>query len=150
MKNKLMILMLCIMCLVLSGCNKKAISGDTFAAAFDSDKCQVKNLTGDYERETDVVVMDKAYCDTYEMEYYRLDSVQTAKDIFKTNADEFRKDKTGTNLEKDYAEGNYEIYSLTCGGKFRYIARVDDTIIYVYADDTYKKEISKILEKLGY
>lgn len=150
MKNKFIIILLLLMIFTLSGCDKKSITGESFSAKLTNSECTVTNLSENYESNYNIVEMYKAYCENFDIEYYKFDSSSTAKDIFNTNYDTFIKDKTGTNLEKKYDEGNYNIYSLTCGGKFRYISRIDDTLIYVYDDDTYKKDIIKILDILGY
>ncbi len=45
---------------------------------------------------------------------------------------------------------NYSTYSLTTNGKYKYLSRIDNTLIYIDASDDYKDAIKDIIKELGY
>ena len=45
---------------------------------------------------------------------------------------------------------NSEKYSLKTGGRYMVISRIENTVVYVNASDTYKKEIDETLKEINY
>lgn len=86
----------------------------------------------------------------YQIEFYELSSVSKAESMFESNKDYF-KDRAGSKrVTSSYGFGNYDIYSLTSNGDFMYLCRIDNTLLYIDVDDSYKKEVKEIIDELDY
>ena len=86
----------------------------------------------------------------YQIEFYELASESKAISMFESNKDYF-KDRAGSSrVTSAYGFGNYDIYSLTSNGDFMYLCRIDNTLLYIDVDDSYKKEVQEIIDELDY
>lgn len=87
---------------------------------------------------------------SYQIEFYVLASESNAISMFESNKEYF-KDRAGAKrVTSSYGFGNYDIYSLTSEGDFMYLCRIDNTLLYIDVDDTYKKEVKEIIDELDY
>ena len=56
--------------------------------------------------------------------------------------------KGNATIESSKSIGNQSRYSLKANSKFKLISRIENTLIYVDAPDTYEKNIKEILKEL--
>lgn len=45
---------------------------------------------------------------------------------------------------------NYSSYSITTGGKYKFVERVEKTVIYLNVDKEYKDDVKDLVKELGY
>lgn len=137
----------------LTGCdNKKAISVDKFDNVLNSKEYTVEENKEYYDTFIDITDGRKAKCsDKWEMEFFILSGNKDAELMFEKdrNMIEVYKGSDGSSeLVVDLA--NYDVYEITASGHYGYVSRVDNTVLYVEAEEQYKDEIKAIIEELGY
>lgn len=86
----------------------------------------------------------------YQIEFYELSSVSKAESMFESNKDYFKERAGSKRVTSSYGFGNYDIYSLTSNGDFMYLCRIDNTLLYIDVDDSYKNEVKEIIDELDY
>ncbi|HOC06944.1 MAG: hypothetical protein ACOX21_00600 [Bacillota bacterium] len=86
--------------------------------------------------------------ENYQIEFYVVPSVDQAKRAFEENKSDFEALSGGAT--KYASVNNYSYYTKTTSDGYYVVSRTDNTFIYVSADAQYKKEISGIIEDLGY
>lgn len=72
-----------------------------------------------------------------------------AKQMFETNKTTFENSVSSSSSSSSNI-GNYNTFELNGGGKFMYLCRVDNTLIYFNVDEAYKDDAKAFIEKLGY
>ena len=87
---------------------------------------------------------------SYQIEFYVLASESKAISMFESNKDYFQDRAGSKRVTSSYGFGNYDIYSLTSEGDFMYLCRIDNTLLYIDVDDSYKKEVKEIIDELDY
>ena len=138
--------------LILTGCgNKKVITTNDF-----------KDITSNYGcASTDVLSQYAAYpyvkeatiaqnFEGWQVEFYVLDNVSNAKGMFETNKNNFIAKKANSSLETSANLGNYSSYSLTSGGYYMHVCRVDNTLLFVNVSENYKDKVKSLIDELGY
>ena len=139
--------------IVITGCgNKKAIDSDKFKKIMTDMDFQVvdaKYLFSEYDQVKEVyVALEKDR--NYQIEFYVLDTDDSATDFYNTNKTIFEDSKGSTSSYKTVNLGNVSKYTLTTDGQYKIISRIGNTAVFVSEDIKYKDDINKILKKLGY
>lgn len=130
---------------------KEYISAKQFYDEMEDEGYVMVNITAQYAS----YGIDEAYLavkpnQEYQIEFYELSSISKAESMFESNK-EFFKDRAGSSrVTSSYGFGNYDIYSLTSNGDFMYLCRIDNTLLYIDVDDSYKKEVKEIIDELDY
>ncbi|MBE5954645.1 MAG: hypothetical protein E7257_10930 [Lachnospiraceae bacterium] len=130
---------------------KKSITAGEFYDEMEEEGYVMVDVTSQYAS----YGIDEAYLavkpnQEYQIEFYELSSVSKAESMFESNKDYF-KDRAGSKrVTSSYGFGNYDIYSLTSNGDFMYLCRIDNTLLYIDVDDSYKKEVQEIIDELDY
>lgn len=70
--------------------------------------------------------------------------------MFNTNRSTFESYKGNSSSESSSSMGNYSSYTLTSNGYYMHLCRVDNTLLYVKVNDTYKDSVKKLIKELGY
>lgn len=70
--------------------------------------------------------------------------------MYNTNQQKFESQKSNRSTSSTASMKNYSTYSLTTNGKYKYLSRIDNTLIYIDASDDYKDAIKDIIKELGY
>ena len=104
---------LCFMVLLLTGCgNKEAITADDFSTIAEKYDCTVIDVMNQY---SSYGVVDNALVarnsDGWQVEFYVLDSENSAASMFNTNQSNFENSKSGTTTESSSNVGNYSTYT---------------------------------------
>lgn len=86
----------------------------------------------------------------YQIEFYELSNSDYASSFYNNNKSIFEKSKSSSNVETSISSGNNSKYTLTTNRKYKVVSRIDNTIIYVNADEGFKTEIKDLLKELGY
>lgn len=87
---------------------------------------------------------------TYEIEFYIINDVDYAKMFYNNNEEYFESTKGNTFSKSNMSLKNYSKYTLSTNAKYKVLSRVENTVIYINADDTYRDEIKSILKEIGY
>lgn len=86
----------------------------------------------------------------YQIEFYELSDDDYAIRFYNNNKSIFESSKGSTSGETSVSMKNYSKYTLSTGGKFKVVSRIDDTVLYLDVDDEYKNEVEDLLKELGY
>lgn len=149
-------IILCVVCLLmifsLTGCgSKKAITTDDFKSIAESSSYSIADVTSQYAEFNFINEATVAQSsDGWQVEFYMLEDKENATNMFNTNKSDFESKKDGFVTESSVNMPNYSTYSLTSGGYYMYLCRVDNTLLYVKVLDTYKDDVKALIKKLGY
>lgn len=83
----------------------------------------------------------------WQAEFYALDSQEHAVAMFENNKTKF---ENGSGTTASISGGNYSTYEKTGDGKFKYLCRVDSTLLYIDINETYKDDAKAFIKQLGY
>lgn len=148
MKKIVIVFMLIISLFTLSACGKKqALSDSELSSKLTELGFDVNDITDSME-DSNISVVRTANNRKYQIEYYVFKSDDTAKNAYKNNVKLFSSNKKyeGKEEEKD----NYEKYVQETDLYYNSVVRIDNTIIYVSVNIDHKKDVKKVLNKLGY
>lgn len=137
---------------ILTGCgNKTVLTTDKFKSIVTEHDLVATDITNQYEKYDYIqeVTIAKS-TDGWQLEYYVISDESYATSMFNNNKSTFESSKGNTSSESSADIGNYSSYTLTTGDKYMHICRVDNTILYVSVDKTYKDTVSDIVKELGY
>lgn len=133
------------------GKGKESITASEFYDEMNDEGLMVIDVTDQYAS----YGIDEAYIavesnQEYQIEFYELSSVSKAENMFETNKEYFEDRAGSKRVTSSYGFGNYDIYSLTSNGDFMYLCRIDNTLLYIDVDDSYKDEVKEIIDELDY
>ena len=118
---------------------KDTLTPKKFIKIMDDNDFTVSEVAENYSYKT----MKKGYIaknDDYKIEFYTFDNVSDAVEFYGKNAIAFSR----------YTEMDYEIFYDESDGKYKVVERVENTVFLINVDKKYKKDVEKIIEKLGY
>lgn len=153
--NKIKKLFLCLILGIIftTGCSliKTAITDEDFSSTMSQYNYTIQDVSQqfanyDYVKKATIALSENQ---TYQIEFYVLDTESNAKKMFKNNQKIFE-DKTKNGLTKTVDMKNYNTYSIYNKTEYRYLCRVDNTLIYIDTKVEYKDDVEKIIKKLGY
>ena len=137
-----------------TGCgDKNSIATTDFISTMESNNYYIKDVSDQYANYEFFVDATLAVNPTneYQIEFYAFTDEAGAKnsyDTTKQNQYDPLEDSSSSNVSVDV--NNYSKCSFTTATVYFYMCRVDNTMVYVKAPASYKKEIQKIIDKLGY
>lgn len=132
--------------------NKKAVSVSDFEAAAESFGYQiaVDETVESYDYVENVrIAVDTE--DDYQIDLYVLSDADRAKTVYENNKatlEEKLSRETGTS--SSVHSPKYEKYSASTKESFLYIARVDNTVLYIDVDIEHKAEVEKFIKEIDY
>lgn len=138
--------------ILLSGCfiKKNVISSDQFASIMQEHKFSITDATDQYSNFAYVSSVQVATSKDFQIEFYILDSEENAMKMYTRNKSNFEKEKTSSALTTDSSVNNYSSFSITDNTMYRYICRVENTLIYVNTTKESKDKVKEIIASLGY
>ena len=86
----------------------------------------------------------------YQIEFYELSNEENAISMYNTNKSKFESQKSNVYSHATTNMKNYSTYALTANGKYKYISRIDNTMIYLDVDEEYKDPIKNLMKEIGY
>ena len=151
-KRGILLGIVCLLTLfITTGCmNKKAITTSEFKSKMDNKGFTITDVKEQYAQYDYVEEATIASNGNYQIEFYKISNVDKANGMFNTNKKIFKESKGNGAIETTNKMGNYENYSLTSGGYYMYLCRVDNTLIYIKVNTTYKDSVINIIKDLGY
>lgn len=142
-----------IMLFNLTGCAKKeAISIEKFNEIVKNQDCSVEENLEYYDKFIDIIAGSKAkYSDKWEMNFYVLSGNKDAELMFEKDRNILESYKKNVSkLQIETTMPSYELYEIVASEHFGYVCRIDNTVLYVDAEEQYKDEIKAVIEELGY
>lgn len=97
----------------------------------------------------------KAYLATsedysYKIEFYELEDDNYATLFYNNNKAILEASKGSASAENSIAIKNYAKYSLSSNGKYMVVSRINNTVLYVSVEETYKDAVKGIIEEIDY
>ena len=152
-KKVLTILLFLITVCCLTGCgNKKAITIDEYKDIMSTNSFVLNNAKNRISVNSNIkdIYIAANPKDNYQIEFYVLESVDTAKIFFSENKTRFSKEVGKNKIETKSKKGNSEKYTVTSLGQYRLVSRIENTVIYLDTRESNKKKVDEILKELGY
>lgn len=87
---------------------------------------------------------------SYKIEFYELSDVEYATMFYNNNKSIFESTKGNASSETSVSMNNYSKYTLSTGGKYKVVSRIDNTVLYLNVDSSNKDVVKDLLEELGY
>lgn len=151
--KKITFAVLCMLLMfTLTGCGSKtAITNDEFINKVESHSLTTTDVTSQYSSYDYVKSATVAQSSSdWQIEFYVLDDENYATSMFNTNQSTFESYKGSASSESSASMGNYATYTLTSNGYYMHLCRIDNTLLYVRVNDTYKDTVKDIIKDLGY
>lgn len=70
--------------------------------------------------------------------------------MYNTNKTTFESQNSNVSASTTVGINNYSTYSLTTNKKYKYLSRIDNTLVYVDVDKSYKDIVQDIMKEIGY
>lgn len=137
---------------ILTGCgNKTAASIETFEQVSKEHGNEIIDITDQFQsyENLEKVIISKN-TDDWNVEFYILNSEDSASSMFNLNKETFEKEKKDISSQSSSNFGNYETYTLTTGDYYMHLCRVDNTFLYVKVNKENKDAVKKLIKDLGY
>ena len=137
----------------MTGCtDKTALTAEQFKNTLENKGYAIEDATeqmAQYDYITKVyIAIDKSK--RYQIEFYTFTSDKYAEGFYNTNKSIFEKSKSSGVIELTVSIGNNSKYTLATGGKYKVISQIDNTAIYIDADNDYKKPLQDLLKSIDY
>ena len=154
MKNikKLLVGVLCLtLVFTLTGCtDKKSITAEEFKSQMESAGYEVQDATNQFSNYSQVQKVYIAVNSNYQIEFYQIDTVDNAVAFYNNNKSIFEQSKSSNSTYSSKEIKNFAKYALNTSGNYKVLSRIDNTVILLNVNSSYKNEINSILDKLGY
>ena len=145
------LLMVAAVILILNGVAKKvAIDAETFTAQAEESGYYVGHdtFTESLRDEIESIVIAVEKEKDYQIEFYVFTENDIAYDVFTNNKSNFEKEGYTTigniNSEK------FDSVTITTEDEYKYISRIDNTVLFIVVDKEYKEEVESFVEKINY
>jgi len=70
--------------------------------------------------------------------------------MYNTNKSKYESEKANVSSSTTSNMKNYSTYSLNTNGTYKYLSRIDNTLVYVDVDEDYKDDVKEIMKEIGY
>ena len=130
---------------------KTAITASSFNSTMSQKGYDVQDARSqfagyDYIKQALIAVSQEGY----QIEFYELEDETYAKNFYNDNKYIFESSKGNASAETSTSLKNYSKYTLSSNGKYMVVSRIDNTVIYVDVDNSYKDTVKTLLSELGY
>lgn len=130
---------------------KTPISASTFNTTMEGKGYVMTNSTSQFAQYPNYMLESYVAQKTgYQIEFYELTSEENAISMYNTNKAKFESQKTNASASATASMNNYATYSLTTNGKYKYLSRIDNTLVYIDVDESYKDIVKDIMKEIGY
>ena len=129
---------------------KTPVTANTFKEIMEANKYQVTIVN---EKDNLEVGIEEAYVatnDEIEVNFIICTDEEYAEENYEAKYDYIEEEKGSSYSSSKSSINNYAKYAVTSRGKYMYIARIDNTLIYIEVDEEQKQEIKTIIKELGY
>lgn len=86
----------------------------------------------------------------YQIEFYEFTDQDYAAYSFNTNVEQLESSEGNVSGSSIVSLKNYSKYTSSTNGKFSVVSQINNTMLYLSVEDTYKNEVKDLLDELGY
>jgi len=130
---------------------KTPISASEFNTTMKNEGYVMTDTTDQFARYGDAVLKSYAAQKSgYQIEFYELSTEENAISMYNTNKSKFESEKANVSSSTTSNMKNYSTYSLNTNGTYKYLSRIDNTLVYVDVDEDYKDDVKEIMKEIGY
>lgn len=148
MKKVYKLIVIAFFFLAISGCGKKEISPETFEASMKELNYYVLDAKGELENLDYISSALIAVNSNYQIEFYDFVDKEHAATFYGNNKLKFDDEEEAT--KKEESGINYVKYTYESEDVYKIIEVIGKTVIYSNANKTYKENLNRALENLGY
>lgn len=94
------------------------------------------------------IAADSSY--SYQIEFYELSDESNAIGFYNNNASIFQSRKGNAATETNVSGKNFSKYTLSSGGSYMAVSRINNTVVYVDVTSEYEDVVKDILDDIGY
>ena len=128
---------------------KNSITSEKFISIMEDNDFRVVDVTKQFENaDIDVKEGYVAAKDDYQVEFYTFKNEDDAETFYKINMAKFDTDSAKTRIQ--LSGQNYSSFNVEANGKYKFLERINKTVIYLNVDDEYKGDVKDTLKELGY
>lgn len=152
-KKTILFNIICFIALIaLTGCgNKKAITLEEFKSEAQKENLTISDTISQFKNYSQIKSATAAKSsDGWQVEFYVLDSNDSAISMFNTNKEIFENSKNGLSSNSSISLNNYESYVLKTNGYYKSVSRIDNTLVFVNVLEKHEDSVKDFLKKLGY
>ena len=151
-KKILLVLVIISSLFILTGCgNKKPTDVETFTKVAKEKKYDVVDVSKQYEKYEYVKSGTVATSNKeWQVELYILEDEAGAKNMYNINKNIFNEEKKDSKTYSEVNMKNYDTYTLKANKKYKYLSRIDNTLIYCNVESKYEKSAKEFIKELGY
>lgn len=138
------VLLLCTAC----GGERQAATLAQFTELMQQNGYEVVDLSGDLEgaaQQAAVAIQGEVM-----VEFYVLENVSHAQEVFVFNRQTVEEFKTDNHTEKSGSNASYDRYELHSGGMCIVLSRVGNTFLYTCVAEDDQKDVVALIKQLGY
>lgn len=161
MKKKILFIVLGIILVVVIGGialfssltkEKESMTSSEFKTLMESKGFVVSDSTSQFSQygyiEQVYVAVPSGYA--YQIEFYELSDEEYAISFYNNNKSIFESSKGNDSAETSVSMKNYSKYTLSTGGKYKVVSRINNTVVYLNVDSSHKDTVKDLLKELGY
>ena len=128
---------------------KDSITTDKFISIMEDNNYKVTNVKNQ-SKDADIDIKEAyvAKKNNKQIEFYTFYNESDAKMFFRINKEKFDDDYAKTKVS--LSGSNYNSFNIEVDGQYKFVERIDKTVIYINIAEEYKPEIKSIVHKLGY
>ncbi len=86
----------------------------------------------------------------YKIQFYVLATEESAESFYDINKEYFENTRSDTSKKTSISFGSYSRYAVSSDSRYKVLVKLDNTAIYINANDDYIDEIKTALSSLGY
>lgn len=130
---------------------KTSIIADKFSEIMKEKNYELTETTSLFTQYGEYVKKSYAAKTTgYQIEFYELENVEKAIDMYEYNKNIFESQKVNSSVYSTVSKNNFNVYSLSTNGQYKYLSRVDNTLLFINVSDAYEEIVKNLTKELGY
>lgn len=151
-KASALLIVMTMLTLMLTGCTKTPVTTADFTALAQTKDFIVEDASSqfsDYDYIKEVTIVAPKSLD-YQIEFYVLSDAAHAQSFFENNKTNFEMNKGNAYTDSSSSGKNYAVYKLNSNGKYMFLERVDNTVVYVDTDKKNQEAVEAFMKELKY
>ena len=143
------VIIIAIVCLAIMQSGKKAITMEQFEEKAKENGYKIADIQNDITKKEEITNAKLAISEDYSyfISFYILKDNESAINFYKEQKEEFAKTKQEENEPVEKKSKSYEEYSLKSNGKYRYLSRIENTIVQLNVNESEEQKVKEFLEK---
>ena len=142
-------IIIAIVCFAIMQSGKKTITMEQFEEKAKENGYKIADIQNDITKKEEITNAKLAISEDYSyfISFYILKDNESAINFYKEQKEEFAKTKQEENEPIEKKSKSYEEYSLKSNGKYRYLSRIENTIVQLNVNESEEQKVKEFLEK---